>query len=197
MALKLNQMMRAWQSRDWWFRTIAANNPDAVVIALEQVGVTLPNEVTLEQILQGIEIAKADGQSDALFARLRNVAVDWNSLTGAFKVSLGAYLQQLADNSGKQMLVAGNGSGSSSNSGGFDWGDMDMWGEIHDAIFNGVSTIVGKGNTQPNTQPETPQTTEEPAFDWTNHIGVIAIAIGLLGVAIAIAVSGTKKRSDK
>lgn len=196
MAVKLNSMMRAWQSRDWWFRTIAANNPDATVIALEQVGVSLPNEVTLEQILQGIEVAKADGQSEALFARLKNVAVDWNSLTGAFKVSLGAYMQQLADNSGKQMLVAGN--GTNENSGGFDWGDMDMWGEIHDAIFNGVSTIVGgKPATQPAPAPDTVQEGNNTGFDWTNHIGVIAVALGLLGVAIAIAVSGTKKRSEK
>ena len=190
--VKLNPLQEKFKDRNWWFETIAANNPEAAIAALQNLGYDLPLEVIHQDIMNAIRQAVASGDSDKLFAALLNSEVDWTNLSGNFIVSFGAYIgqHQQAQTGGNQPLM--------SQQGGMDWGNMDMWQQLHDAIFQGATQAAGINDkpTGGNTTANNGNEEEDEPKTWQNYIGIGIIGFGILCV-LGMIVYAASNHGDK
>jgi len=181
--------MQKYFSIEWWLRTIAANQPDAAIIALQQVGQDIDGTATDEQIQQAVTFALADGQQDALLARLSELPIDWNDLPDEDHANIIALYSRSRP---KRQTTDGEG-------GGWDWGNVNAWGQVIGGIMGGLGSMqggqAGGGNTAPGGSAG-PGITHRVEVDQSSRnvllIGIAVIGLGVVGLIAAFVLTSRK-----
>lgn len=172
--------MQKYFQIEWWLRTIAANQPDGAIIALQQVGQDIDGTATDEQIQLAVGYAIADGQQDALAARLYQLPIDWNDIPNEDHANIISLLNRARP---KRQTTDGEG-------GGWDWNNVNAWGQVISGIMGGLGTMQGGG--QPGggapggNAPGGPAVTHRVEVDNASRnvllIGIAVIGLGVIGL---------------
>lgn len=189
--------MQKYFVKKWWYLTIAANQMEAAVGVLNEIGYKL-GVVSWPEIERAINLAITDRKEDMLWQRLRLLPIDWNDIEDEDKAALISIMGQ--QKAKLKNVNGGNGGGTTAPaSQGVDWSNMSMWGGIADQVFTAVGGILGQNGGSPTTTggtvTEVPKEDEDNDTPWAMYIGFAVIGLAFLGIVLAFVLDKSGKKS--